>query len=82
MKVFSIGDILMDFSIHIDTLSIDLPILYFKGWPIKIALKVYISVSEYCFILANRLICNINMYFFFRSMSHKYKTYASDTKIN
>ena len=45
--------IVMDFSIHIDTISMDLSILYFKGLPIKIAIKVGISVSESCFILAN-----------------------------
>ena len=35
--------ILMDYPIHIDTLSMELFILYFKGFPVKISIKWYIS---------------------------------------
>ena len=43
----------MDYPIHIDKISMGLSILYYKGFPVKIAIKWCISVSENCFILAN-----------------------------
>ena len=36
---------LMDYPIHIDTISMELSILYFKGLPVKISIK-YLSVPE------------------------------------
>ena len=49
----------MNYTIHIGTISMDLSILYFKGLPIKISIKWYISVPEHddslkiVFIFAN-----------------------------
>ena len=44
---------IMDYHIHIDTISMELSILYFKGLLVLISLKRCISVTEDCFILAN-----------------------------
>ena len=41
----------MGFPIYIETISMELPNLYFKGFLVKIS--VLISVPEDCFILAN-----------------------------
>ena len=40
--------ILLDYPIHIDTISMELSILYFKGLSVKISIK-YLSVPEDCF---------------------------------
>ena len=47
--------ILMDYRVHIDAISIEseLSILYFKGLPVKIPIKLCISVPADCFILIN-----------------------------
>ena len=46
--------ILMDYPIHIDTISMELSILYFKGLPVKMSITWCNSVHEDCvFILAN-----------------------------
>ena len=46
--------ILMDYPIHIDTISIVLSILYLKGLPVKISINDvhWISVPEDCFYLS------------------------------
>ena len=44
---------MMDYPIYIDTISMDLSILYLKGTQVKISKIKYISVPEDCFILAN-----------------------------
>ena len=41
--------ILMDYPIHIATISLELSILYFKGLPVKLSIKQCISVHEDCF---------------------------------
>ena len=45
----------MDYPIHIDTISMELSVLYFKVLLVKISIKWCISVPEDClyFILAN-----------------------------
>ena len=43
----------MDCPIHIDTISMELSILQFKGLRVKIFVKRCISVPEIVFILAN-----------------------------
>ena len=43
--------ILIDYPIHIDTTSMESPILYFKGLPVKFSIKCCISVPEDCFQL-------------------------------
>ena len=39
---------------HIDTISMELSILYFKGLLVIFFIKLCISVTEFFFILANR----------------------------
>ena len=46
VKTFS-----LDYPIHIDTICIELSILYFKGLPLKISIKWCISVSEDSFFI-------------------------------
>ena len=43
----------MDYAIHIDTIRIELSILYFKGLLGKFSIKLCIICPEGCFILAN-----------------------------
>ena len=43
----------MDYAIHINTISMELSILYSKGLLVKISIKWCISVPEDLFILAN-----------------------------
>ena len=43
----------MDFSIHLDTISMGLPIVYFKGSQVKVPKLWCISVPEGFLILAN-----------------------------
>ena len=45
--------ILMDYAIHINTINMELSILYSKGLLVKISIKWCISVPEDLFILAN-----------------------------
>ena len=42
----------MDYSIHIDVISTELPILYFKGFAGQNFCKISISVAEDCFYLS------------------------------
>ena len=42
----------MDFLRRVDTISMELSILYFKDFPVKISLKSHISLLEYCLNLA------------------------------
>ena len=44
----------MDSPIHIDTISMKLSTLYFKRLPIKISIKLCISVHEDCFYLSKQ----------------------------
>ena len=37
----------MDYPIHIDAISMELSILYFKGLPAEISIKWYVNVPEY-----------------------------------
>ena len=46
--------ILMDYPIHIDTISMELSILYFKGSHVKISIKCCMSVPEDCFYLGKQ----------------------------
>ena len=43
----------MDYPIHIDKIGLELCILYSKGLPVKIPVKLCICVPEDCFILAD-----------------------------
>ena len=45
--------ILMDYSVHIDTISMELSILYFKGFQVKVSIK-NISDNEDCFYLSKQ----------------------------
>ena len=45
--------VLMDFPIQIDTISMGLPIMYFKGSQIEFSKLECFSVPECCFNLAN-----------------------------
>ena len=44
---------LLDFPLHIDLISMGLPIVYFKGSPVSFSRLRCISVHECCLILAN-----------------------------
>ena len=44
----------MDYPIHIDTFSMELTILYFKGLPVKISIKWWTSVLEDWFVLGKQ----------------------------
>ena len=46
----------MDCPIHINTLSMELSILYFKGLQVKISMKWGISVPEDCFFLSKHTV--------------------------
>ena len=45
--------ILMVYHLHIDTISMELSSLYFKGLPLKISIKLCIFAPEDCFFLTN-----------------------------
>ena len=45
----------MDYPIHIDTIKMELSILYLKGFQVKFSIKCRIFVPEDCFISANSL---------------------------
>ena len=44
----------MKIPIHIDTIRMELSILYFEGWQVEISKLWYISVPEVCFYLDNQ----------------------------
>ena len=48
----------MDFLIHIDTISMDMSILYFKGSQDEICTFQYISSHEDCFYLRKKFYFN------------------------
>ena len=41
--------ILMEFSIHIDTIKMGLPILYLKGSQVEVSVVLCISITDGCF---------------------------------
>ena len=43
----------MDYPIPIDTITMELSIMYFKGLQVKISLKLYIFCHQDCFIVSN-----------------------------
>ena len=42
----------MNYPIHVDTICMDLSILYFNGLPVKFSVKWGFSYPEDCFIIA------------------------------
>ena len=46
----------MDYSIHTDTIIMELPILYLKGSQVDISIKQCISVPEDCFYLTKQAV--------------------------
>ena len=39
---------------HVDRISVELPIFYYEGLPINISIKLCISVPEVCFYLSKQ----------------------------
>ena len=49
MSAILANEICLNQPIHVDTISIELSLIYFKGLVFKIAKKWFTSVPEYCF---------------------------------